>query len=253
MSLINEALKKAQRTRSGDAAEAAPPMPGGGPTPRRGKSQGPNATILIGAGALVLVVLSVVGTVLLLSGPDTPPPPAAKSTPVAVASTPPASTPISVVLPPAAQTTPTIANTAVPESASATTPGMSSAQPKASETGPTTSAPAGGGSLSELAKRPSEPAVSPSATPATATAATTPTPPPAPSSARPDERVHAFIDAIRVAGIRASGNESRVLMNDRVYRVNDLVERTLGVRLKAVGTDTLTFVDANGVEYVKTF
>jgi len=76
--------------------------------------------------------------------------------------------------------------------------------------------------------------------------------PPAPV-AKPDERVHAFIDAIRVTGIRSSGGDSRVLMNDRVYRVNDIVDRTLGLRLTKVEHDNLTFTDANGVNYVKYF
>ena len=42
-------------------------------------------------------------------------------------------------------------------------------------------------------------------------------------------------------------------MNDRVYRVNEIVERTLGVRLTKVAVESLTFTDANGVDYVKFF
>ena len=42
-------------------------------------------------------------------------------------------------------------------------------------------------------------------------------------------------------------------MNDRVYRVNDVVDRTLGVRLIHVATDGLTFSDAKGVSYTKNF
>lgn len=71
--------------------------------------------------------------------------------------------------------------------------------------------------------------------------------------ASPNERIAAFVEAIKVTGIRSSGAESRVLMNDRVYRVNDTVERGLAVKLIKVGTDSLTFVDANGFEYVKSF
>ena len=54
-------------------------------------------------------------------------------------------------------------------------------------------------------------------------------------------------------GIRSSGNESKVLMNDRVYRVNDIVDRNLGVKLTKVAPDSLTFTDANGATYVKYF
>jgi len=42
-------------------------------------------------------------------------------------------------------------------------------------------------------------------------------------------------------------------MNEKVYRVNDLVERTLAIRLTKVEADTLTFTDANGIVYVKSF
>ena len=73
------------------------------------------------------------------------------------------------------------------------------------------------------------------------------------TDAKPDERVHAFVDSIRVMGIRSSGDESRVLMNDRVFRVNEIVDRGLDVRLTGVEPGTLTFTDANGVTYKKAF
>lgn len=42
-------------------------------------------------------------------------------------------------------------------------------------------------------------------------------------------------------------------MNGQVFRVNELVDRKLGVRLLKVSVDSLTFADANGVTYVKYF
>ena len=71
--------------------------------------------------------------------------------------------------------------------------------------------------------------------------------------ARPDLRIQTFVDAIKVAGIRSSGAESKVLMNDHVYRMNDIVDRSLNLRLVDVQTDSLTFVDENNVVYVKNF
>ena len=62
-----------------------------------------------------------------------------------------------------------------------------------------------------------------------------------------------FVDAIKVAGIRPSGTDSRVLMNDRVFRVNEIVERNFGLRLTRVEPNSLTFTDANGAIYVKNF
>ncbi|MSU70192.1 MAG: hypothetical protein EXS39_05350 [Opitutaceae bacterium] len=69
----------------------------------------------------------------------------------------------------------------------------------------------------------------------------------------PDPRIVAFVDGLKVTGIRSSGAESKVLMNDHVYRINDVVDRILNVRLTEVGPDSLTFVDENGAAYTKNF
>lgn len=73
------------------------------------------------------------------------------------------------------------------------------------------------------------------------------------ATAAPDPRIIAFVDQIRVTGIRSSGDDSKVLMNDRVYRVNDIVERILNIRLTKIAPEGLTFEDANGVTYTKNF
>src|SRR5688572_30378392 len=71
MSLINEALKKAQRLRTQDAGDPTSSYPAGGAAAsRRGKPQSANTMVLIGTGALVLVVLSVFFTVYLVNRPS---------------------------------------------------------------------------------------------------------------------------------------------------------------------------------------
>ncbi|MEN9811589.1 MAG: hypothetical protein RL479_275 [Verrucomicrobiota bacterium] len=47
------------------------------------------------------------------------------------------------------------------------------------------------------------------------------------------------------------GEDSRVLINDRVYRVNEVVDRNLGIRLVKVEPGSLHFTDGRGVTYVK--
>ncbi|MBS0664479.1 MAG: hypothetical protein JSR48_14530, partial [Verrucomicrobia bacterium] len=87
-------------------------------------------------------------------------------------------------------------------------------------------------------------------------AAATPPPAAATPSLAPsgqDIRILTLIDALRVTGIRSSGGDSKVLMNDRVYRINDVVDYALGLRLTRVAADGLTFTDANGATYVKNF
>lgn len=239
MSLINEALKKAQRARVDDPASAdASSPPGSGPVARRGRARSTNTMVLIGAGAFVLVVLSVVVTVLLLNRSDSTPTPVAATAPT----TPPAATSATVTETPSPSVASTEIKPAVPPPIVAAPAPATEIKPAAT---PTTPAPA----IAAASVPPSSLANAPAvADPSAAAPAATTT---APSNAKPDERIAAYIDSIRVTATRSA--EGRVLMNDRVYRVNDIVERNLGVRLIKVAVDSLTFSDANGATYVKYF
>ena len=42
-------------------------------------------------------------------------------------------------------------------------------------------------------------------------------------------------------------------MNDRVFRLNDIVDRATQLRLLRIDGSTLTFIDASGFEYQKSF
>jgi type IV secretory pathway VirB10-like protein len=181
------------------------------------------------AGAVALVVLSVVVTFWFVNRPSaSSPAPAPVAVKTAANSTPPPT----IVAP--AVTPPVVAEKPAPKPAAPST-----SQPVV--TGPAATPPGAGAELA--------PVVPPPATVATAAPEAS-----APSAAVPtDPRIHAFVDAIKVMGIRSSGGDSRVLMNDRVFRVNDIVERTLGVRLISVAPDSLTFSDSNGGIYVKYF
>lgn len=244
MSLINEALKKAQRQRTGEQFTDSPPLPGGSPSYRhagRGQGMPAQTLILIIAGATVLITLSVVATVWLTRSE---PAPATKavivSAPVVQPASPPAEpAPSPVIIAPLIRRPAPAVEYANPKPAMPDAPANSFAAAKLGrvtdtmiEKAPERPAPA-----SETAP-PEEPAVS---------GATVAAP------GVPDIRVQNFVDAVRVTGIRSSGSDSKVLMNDRVYRVNDIVERTLGVRLVKVAPDSLTFADANGVTYLKYF
>jgi hypothetical protein len=217
MSLINEALKKAQRQRTPDAGApdlAASANAPSGPIVRRSRPMPAQTLLLIVAGAAVLIVFSAIGTVYLMN--RTPEP---KSVPVTILPPPPVA--------PAPDTSPSPVIVAPSLDVASNAPAESSA-PAAVEL----------------------PAI-----PLTQPAPTAPTaePAPAPAPALPDPRIQTFVDAIRVAGIRSSGAESKVLMNDRVYRVGDTVDLALGIKLEAVAPDSLTFVDAHGASYKKNF
>lgn len=258
MSLINEALKKAQRLRTEDAADPTSSYPvGGAGASRRGKPQSANTMVLIGSGALVLVVLSVFFTVYLVNRPSTP-------ASAAVASAAPVVKPAAAAPVVSEPTTPAIVIPKIAPSQTAPAPGESSgsATPSvAAAPTPASSVTAPGTppvTVAIPATAPQPPSTAPSQTASLPTPQAEPqvaAPAPAPALApdAPDERVSAFVESVRVTGIRSSGAESRVLMNERVYRVNDIVERTMNVRLIKAASDSLTFSDPRGVIYVKRF
>ncbi|HEV8073438.1 MAG TPA: hypothetical protein VGP21_04835 [Opitutaceae bacterium] len=86
------------------------------------------------------------------------------------------------------------------------------------------------------------PFIPPTATPASSTGL---------DPTKPDPKILAYLDALQIAGVRVSDTGSKVLMNDRVFRENEIVDHLLGLRLKKVQSDILTFVDERGVIYTK--
>ena len=245
MSLINDALKKAQRLRNEEPMGTQPPMSGAG-GPRVAKRSQPRTSqqvVMLAAAALVVVVLSVVVTVWLVNRPAAP-----KPAPPVVA-TPAKPKPATDAPPPATTPAPVIASLA---NKPATTPLTEAPAPKPAEPASPNIITLPPPALLPAPAAPITTASEPTATPSLESKPAVAPPPPA-AEPKPDERIHAFVDSIRVTGIRSSGDDSRVLMNDRVFRVNDIVDRGLGVRLTKVNPNSLTFTDANGATYVKNF
>ena len=255
MSLINDALKKAQKQRTGDAPALAS-MPGvGGESAakiaKRARPVGFNSMLArlgVAAGAVALLVVG--GIFLAKSLRSHPEPEAAPKPPATVkveAPKPAPSVPTAFVLPiapppaPAAETAP-----ASPAPAPATTTTVATAAPPIAATPkPDAVAPA------PVVTKETAPA--PVAEPVVAAA-------PPPAAARPvdppprlDTRSVNFIESLRIAGIRASATDSKVLMNDRVYRVGDIVEHDMGLRLTGITSSSLTFENDRGASYTRNF
>jgi hypothetical protein len=72
-----------------------------------------------------------------------------------------------------------------------------------------------------------------------------------PAGPHQDHKILALINSLHVTGVRVAGDDSKVLMNNRVYRVNDMIDYELGVKLTGVSTTALTFVDENGIVYAR--
>jgi hypothetical protein len=207
---------------------------------------GAQMLILIGAGAAVLVVGSVVLTVFLINRPTSTPAPSANvaSTTVSKPATPAVdlNAPSPVIVAPAIPKLVVAATEPTPAPTPAAT-ALGPVESTSPETKPTVEPPAAAPTPAS-----GSPAVAAASAPSTAAAST-----PAPGEKPTETQIQTFVDSIRVAGIRSSGGGSKVLMNERVYKVNDVVNRGLGLKLVKVEPEQLTFSDANGVIYVKTF
>jgi hypothetical protein len=255
MSLINDALKKAQKLQTQGQAPS-PPNPDGTPgapgisgTPGRPAGPGRDRSVpgqvfmLLAFGAGALIALSVLATVYLLRQPAALSPTGAATPVVPEKPAPALSLPaVSVSNPsngPAPAQNPAPALEKFPTTTN-TTPAVA-ATPTASFFNPLPPPPA-----------PSQPVASP---PALSLPALSLSNGSNPSNgldpSKPDPKVLAYLDALQIAGVRVSDTGSKVLMNDRVYRENEIVDHLLGLRLKKVDSDTLTFEDERGVIYTK--
>jgi hypothetical protein len=244
MSLINEALKKAQRQRAEDRADLAPPMPGGGGhrIRRSAPALSTQTIVLLAGGGISLFVVAVVVTVLWINRPEPARPGPAKSPLAAATENTVTAAPV-IVLPVRLKAAESDLSTA--PSASKFTPATSAANPI------------------QAAPNPGTVIKSPPAPPAPVAQGPTPAALPAePAPAAPvdvrvpgrfQESIQTLVDALRVTGIRAAGNASKVMINERVYKLNDIVDRSHDLRLIKIASDGLMFTTPDGVTYEKTF
>ena len=239
MSLINDALKKAQKQRTGEAPPLGSLPSVGGESAsqisRRAKPAGFDTLFLRGGiGAGVLLVLVVGGYFAFRTKPEArgQKPETSKSMPgqTAPAEAPAVQTPAAVVQVSAPAVSPaasfTLQVAPKPEPAA---PKPESPKPVVQQASPMVKAPV------------SQPAV------------ISPQPVAVAAPQKLEPRAMTFIDNIKVAGIRASATDSKVLMNDRVYRVGDIVEHEMALKLTGITSNSLTFEDERGGRYTRTF
>jgi type IV secretory pathway VirB10-like protein len=235
MSLINDALKKAQKQRTGEAPPfASMPTIGGeraSQLAERSAPGGGNARFMqIGLGAAGLVVV-VVGVYFIARSLNSPAPhvAAAPAAPIAqiTVSSPTGSTP--TVLP------------AAPAAKPAATETASTAFVLPVATPPPVAPPPVVVAKAEPKPVVSEPVETPAPAPAKAAAP------------KLDSKSVNYIEGLHVAGIRASGSDSKVLMNDRVYRIGDIVEHDLDLKLVGITASSLTFENDSGARYTRNF
>ena len=284
MSLINDALKKAQRERSGETTPTQPPPATTPPPPAAPAPSAPAAASSGFKGLPIIVAVAIVVVGFLgwrMFAPSKQPETVATTIESAPAGTAPATTPAPVASQPEPQPVASAPVEQKPEPV-ATTQASSSAPEKPAEVATTTPAVAAPAVEARPEPKPEPPPVvavtideapavavnipPPSNTTSTApqelpaTVITIPegavgTSPSAPliSLRQQDPRILAYLDAVRVNGIRPSPDDPKALMNNRVFRIGDVVDRELNLRLTAIAPNKLTFEDDRGMPYVKSF
>ncbi len=300
MSLINDALKKAQKTHSTDNAPP-PPIGQSGPSSHgMGKSQ------LLKIFFAAVVVLGIFGSAIaflvvgLMDGSKDEPETDAPVTAVASIPTPtptPASSqtpppqkviPISKPAPPIPQP---VANTAPVPIKPVATPVKKTVAPAPvpvpviAKTESKPAAPKKGfdlvrqtvtqGSLNaglvdevvDSASKPATPvpvAAKPEPVPVAASPKPTiqarpapvakPRPTPAPSAPRATTQnpiLVEYIEKMEIQGIRLSGTNSKVLMDNKVFRLNSIINRDLKLRVISISKERIIFIDDAGIRYTK--
>lgn len=253
MSLINDALKKAQKQRTGEVPSLGSMPSIGGEAPRqiasRRKSGGGNGAMVGGGIAVAVLVLGAGGAWFALRekpAPSSQPSSSAVGPAKAEAlSSQPSAPPVyapAVAVPnsqPATGNQPTASTPASPQPASASAFTLPIAAPAKQPEPPPAKADV-----------PKQFTINPPPTPA----AEPPAPAPAAPARQLEPRAIQYIEALKVGAIMArSANDAKVLMNDRVYRVGSLVEPEMGLRLTGITPSSLTFGDASGGSYTRNF
>ncbi|NQY31957.1 MAG: hypothetical protein HRT56_02140 [Coraliomargarita sp.] len=223
MSLINQALKKAQNDRTTMPSGNLPPSSGEGMQAASTKEHGPNKGLILGivAGFALLIGLVAGLTVIVLSGDDPQP------APVAQASAP-TQEPEKTVSETAAPATIAKPQPEAPTSAAQETLAELAAAREAAE--------------AEVAKQREAALAAKAAAEEAARKA----------AAKPDPKIIDWLSKVKLAGVRlADDGNSKVLLNSDAYGVGDTVNYSLGLKVLIIQEKRVLFVDANDKKYLK--
>jgi len=66
-----------------------------------------------------------------------------------------------------------------------------------------------------------------------------------------DPEIWAFVDGLKIQGIRAAGAQSRLLLNGRVYKIGFTIDRRFGLKFKDADEQAIYFEDQHGRIYDK--
>jgi hypothetical protein len=239
MSLINQALRKAQRDRTPERiSEGDPTSPKAAGYGQSGDlvASGFSPALLIGLALTVAVLIGlVVGLSIVAFKGDSTGGTVAQQNFADPRSAPgnlsPSTDPVPATIPVSGPTAPQI-----------TPPAQTQASTE----------PAVPGLIEEL-RRAREAAQAEAAKKAAAQAETdaTASKPPEVPAAEPSQAVIDWLGASKISGVRLAGGDSRVILNGDGYSVGEVVNFNLGLKVLVIQESRVLFEDENGIKYMK--
>ncbi|MGJ8650384.1 MAG: hypothetical protein ACSHX4_08490 [Opitutaceae bacterium] len=235
MSLINQALRKAQRDRTPNRM-AQPGQPGQAPMGPSGSSNQMKPGLIVGLIAVVALLIGVIaGLTIVVFKSDapttttaaapaetiTPAPPVETTTPIA-----PAQTPLAAA--------PTVAPTPAVENNHTQSPSVLGELQIARE-----AAEAKAAAEAKIAKAAEDARLAAEAEAARLAAA------------QPSNDIIDWLSQAKVTGVRLSESGSKVILNGKAYSVGETVHYGLGLKVLVVQEQRILFIDNNGKKYMK--
>ena len=71
------------------------------------------------------------------------------------------------------------------------------------------------------------------------------------AAAKPSQDIIEWLAHARISGVRLSEKASKVILNNKAYSVGDTVNLRLGIKVLIIQEKRLLFIDANGKKYMK--
>ncbi|MDQ8208065.1 hypothetical protein QEH52_11135 [Coraliomargarita sp. SDUM461003] len=236
MSLINQALRKAQRDRTPN--RMAQPGEQSAPAYAQSAARGMSPALVIGLVIAVAVLIGlVVGlSVVIFRDNSTPARPisnAASATPASGENPTPAPQPAHSPIPQAS--VPALApTTAAPGESTAAAPSVVDELRKARE-----AAEAKAAAEAQAAAKAAE-------LEAKAAAAAK-----ARAEAKPSQDIITWLGQAKLSGVKISTSESKVILNGKAYAVGEYVNYNLGLKVMVIQQERVLFMDNNGKKYMK--
>ncbi|MGB0413279.1 MAG: hypothetical protein ACPGJU_02430 [Coraliomargarita sp.] len=231
MSLINQALKKAQNDRS--SAPQSPSLSGSNTisTPQTEK-RGPNVGLtltLVAAFAVMLGLIAVLAVMLLKDEPIVEPAPRSNTAQIEPEASPPVEP--ATVTPPQPQP---LDSTESPQVLAELQRAREAAEAEAARQREAAEAEAARLAAAAAAKKAAEEEAARKA------------------AAKPDPKVIDWLSKVTISGVRLSGGtDSKVLLNDDAYGVGDTVNYSLGLKVYVIQEQRVLFIDKNDKKYLK--